>query len=427
MLNPAQQRIVSTLGVFLVGQVPTQLLNALTGLLLVRWLPKNEYAWFTLGNTLVAACNVLLEPASGVGLQSYGGPMAHDRPALSRLIASALHGRWGWLSLCSLGLVPWTFYLLFTNGASLGQSSALCLVTLLSVPAITGTNIYGTVHKLQSRLHILQWGDVLGASYRLICSVIFILGGRLAIMASAATAVAQWGQFILMRSYTKPLLEAQALPSPELESGLARQMNGLLFHGLFQCFQAQIGIWLMGVFGSVESLADLGALMRLGVILGSAGALFQQILIPALSRCESTEKLRGMLVQTLLGSVSVGALLVMLSQFFPQPFLWILGGQYQNLHAELVMAMIFFSLSTLATVIWWFNTSRGWTRLSFWVPFSTVGAFILAALFLKPSNTYAALVFQVAGQIPSLIIGLTQTFMGLQTPLPFPADGTGTR
>ena len=56
--------------------------------------------------------------------------------------------------------------------------------------------------------------------------------------------------------------------------------------------------------------------------------------------------------------------------FFPEPILWILGSNYQNLEAELFLMVISQSLSCLLSAISSLNIGRGWI-VSPWIAISS--------------------------------------------------------
>jgi hypothetical protein len=103
---------------FLSVQGVVLLLNALCGFLLVRWLPKTEYAWLTIANGLAAALMAFVEPVAGVGVNAAAAPVCRSPARLGQVLKTASHLQWRLLVLGSLILVPWSIHLLQRNGAS---------------------------------------------------------------------------------------------------------------------------------------------------------------------------------------------------------------------------------------------------------------------------------------------------------------------
>ena len=74
-------------------QAVVQLLAFTSGILLVRWLPQREYAYFTIANAMQATLNVLADIGISVGLISIGGRVWQDRHRFGQLINTGLFVR----------------------------------------------------------------------------------------------------------------------------------------------------------------------------------------------------------------------------------------------------------------------------------------------------------------------------------------------
>src|SRR5436853_3186932 len=67
-----------------------QLLLAIAGLIIIRALPKSEYALFAIANSMQVACTQLADLGVGIGVRSIGGRVWKDRNRLGQLINTAL-------------------------------------------------------------------------------------------------------------------------------------------------------------------------------------------------------------------------------------------------------------------------------------------------------------------------------------------------
>jgi O-antigen/teichoic acid export membrane protein len=77
-------------GNFAFIQAAVQILAFSSGILLVRWLPQREYAYFTIANTMQATLNLLADIGISVGLISIGGRVWQDRHRFGELIKTGL-------------------------------------------------------------------------------------------------------------------------------------------------------------------------------------------------------------------------------------------------------------------------------------------------------------------------------------------------
>src|SRR5438309_7992189 len=72
------------IGSYAMVQVIGQIIAFSSGILLVRWLPQREYAFFTIANAMQATLMLLADIGVSVGLISIGGRVWQDRHRFGR-------------------------------------------------------------------------------------------------------------------------------------------------------------------------------------------------------------------------------------------------------------------------------------------------------------------------------------------------------
>src|SRR2546430_14869125 len=73
------------IGSYAMVQVIGQIIAFSSGILLVRWLPQREYAYFTIANAMQATLMLLADIGVSVGLVSIGGPRLPGRQPVGGL------------------------------------------------------------------------------------------------------------------------------------------------------------------------------------------------------------------------------------------------------------------------------------------------------------------------------------------------------
>src|SRR5438270_3676774 len=112
-------------GNFALVQAAVQIIGFLSGILLVRWLPQQEYAYFTIANTMQGTINLLADIGISVGLISIGGRVWQDRRRFGELINTGLHLRKQLAIAAVICVVPVLYLLLARNGAGLAYTGLL--------------------------------------------------------------------------------------------------------------------------------------------------------------------------------------------------------------------------------------------------------------------------------------------------------------
>ncbi|HEY6070988.1 MAG TPA: hypothetical protein VIU85_06415, partial [Chthoniobacterales bacterium] len=74
------------IGNYALVQAAVQLIGFSSGILLVRWLPQREYAFFTIANAMQATLMLLADIGISTGLISIGGRVWQDRHRFGELI-----------------------------------------------------------------------------------------------------------------------------------------------------------------------------------------------------------------------------------------------------------------------------------------------------------------------------------------------------
>lgn len=387
-------------------QVLVQGVSAITGLLLIRALPKEEYAWFTLAASMLATLNLLADGGLSTALTSIGGRVYQDAPAFSRLLAEGRRLAWRLGLLGALLATPFFWHLYGRLESTPATAVWLIGLTLLAtVPAVTGT-LLTVPCRLHSRAGEVQLAELLSAGVRLLLTLGLLgLGWVEARGFMAVTLLAAVAQALLLKRRTR----AYTAPKPAGPSH-GREMRGfvraLYANYLFFCVQGQVTTWIIGWLAGAQQLADLGALSRLAVLFAALGAPFAHLVTPSLARIQDPRVLRRRFALAL-GVVAVAILVLLVAAWWrPQVFLWLLGAKYAHLSDELLLALAAQGLSLASGVCWGLIVVRGWVRHAW----ATIGTALLGyacgAAFFPLDQVWGLLAFSLASNVPTLLFCL---------------------
>ncbi|WP_461786429.1 lipopolysaccharide biosynthesis protein [Prosthecobacter sp.] len=376
-------------------QALCQLLNGLAAFLLIRMLPKDQYAWFTIATAMAAVLNALSEGGIGTAVLSVGGKVWQDRPRLSALVHASL-GMLNRLSIVgTLLTLPAMAWLLHQQDAPWTVLILLCVLILCPQWMATRTVLLGMVNRLQSRLWQLQSAELTQAGLRFTLTVVpGLCGAAHVLWAAAAVAVAVVAQGVLVRKQVWPLLEREVSPEAveEFRPQVTSTVRRMYPSAVFNCVQSQIAIWLLGALGSSSEVADIGALARLAFIANMVGAPLSLIVAPAFARCHDTRRLRRMFAG-LLGAYGLFYLSLTVAAWLHAP--WILklfGPNYGHLSHELLLYTFSLALAGLNGICWTLNLARGWLGY-FWLTIPISIATQGTTLFFIEAQTVAGAIW----------------------------------
>ncbi len=292
MVRLALQR-ARVVGHFASVQVLVQCIGFASGILLVRYLDRREYAYFTIAHTMQGTINVLADIGISIGLISIGGRVWQDRERFGQLIATARHLRWKLAAGATLLITPILFLMLARNGASVGYALLLIALVLASLALQLSSGVLAVVPRLHSEIGRIQTIDFISALARLVvligCAFLFLNAGIALCVGAAAVLI----QYAMLRRYAAGVIDLRAEENADDRRAMTGFIKNQAASAAFFCLQGQITIFLISFFGSrPTAVADVGALGRLAMIFAVFGQLLMNIFVPAFARCQSRRRMR---------------------------------------------------------------------------------------------------------------------------------------
>lgn len=331
-----------------------------SGIAVVRLLDTEQYAIYTIANSLLGALVVLGDSGISSGVMSQGGAVWQDKDKLGSVIKTALR-------LCRLFAIaaavlatPVVIYLLTRHGSPVSVSVAIAAVLVPSFVVAVRNNVLQAPLRLNQDLRPLQRIQLGSNVARL-----FLLGGvlsfapyALAALVAAAASMSLANSFLARRAevYSNPL----APTDPSVQSAIMRIVWRTLPGSTYYALLGQVTVWLLSIFGDSNSIAQLGALGRLAMVTSVASAVTVTLLVPRFARLPNERPLLlrrfllmgiGMLAACLLG-VGFAAL-------FPAQILWILGSNYSDLQMELILVALTAAITLLGGLCVSLSFARG--------------------------------------------------------------------
>ena len=405
---------VGTIGRFSAMQLVMQVLNALTGFLLVRHLTKADYALYTIANTMQGTMGVLADSGISVALSAIGGKIWQDRQRMGALVNTALRARMRLASVVGVAVAPLLAWMLAHNGASLAYNAGLIAVVLVSLYFQLSLDVFIIVPRLHSQAERVQRNSLFVTVVRLVLTAAFLSLFLNALVAVAVSMVCGALQSWQIGRWARENAAAEAPVNPTDQREISRKIRHLLPNAIFYCLQGQLLILLVSFTGRNDHVADVGALGRLAVLFDVFGSVLVGVVLPAFTRCHDPAMLKRRYLQISGGYVILGIAMTGLAALAPGPLLWILGKQYGGLRYELVLVVANMSLATLSATMWSMNAARGWVNYQ-WIEIPIRLALQAALLLLIDTSTVpGALYFLMISQLSPMLFNVGLTVVGFR-------------
>ncbi len=342
-------------------QAVAQGLGFLAGIIIVRALPKEDYAWFMIVNTIGPIMNMLSDNGVTNSLSAIGGKFWQDDLRMGSLVKTAMILRKRLVVLSFCAVMPLLIWMLWRNHASISVIAWLVPITMIGVFFQLNAGVLNVVINLRQQVKRMQALVFSGVLPRLALIALFAAMGLLnAPLAVAAGTVALAVQFWLLEHWVRPQISWSAPPDAEFRKDILAIVKRQAPLTIYFCLQSQIGIWLISIFGNVHRVAELGALGRIGMIFTILASTTSAIIIPRFARSQDLPRLRFYYGLTLAGFASLILLCTLFAWLLPGPLLWLLGAQYAQFGGLVWLAVLSSGTFNFMGLLYFLNVNRGW-------------------------------------------------------------------
>lgn len=402
--------VLSYASLNVVGRV----VQMIAAFLVVRSLAKTEYAWYSLANNLVGALGMFTVTGIGTGLMPVAGEVAHDRGRLGSVLASAARFRVSLLFFGALTGLPVFVHLLLHSDCPPLKTTALVSAAVISVMAGIASQMFATPLSLARRYNIPQWETIMNSTLRLLLVAALIFAGMAdAVTVMIVTVLAPLPTlfgWLLPKARVHAAFEQQADPAVTVR--LKKHFLVGLPTSLTYLFEAQIAAFIVGFAGSIDKVADLGAISRIALILQVPVAVASGVLLPRMSAEKDLGRLWRMWISSSAVAAVSGVAILLGGWLLRKQLLLLLGPAYAGLEHELVFYLTFQVFAFFITVVSTPVQSKGWVRHSWARPLLVFGSQALSACFLDLSTVNGAIGLMWAGSIGNMLLNVFLLFNG---------------
>jgi O-antigen/teichoic acid export membrane protein len=386
------------------AQILIQALGFASGILIIRLLSVQEYAFYTLANTMLGTMTVLADGGIITGVMAQGGKVWENKEKMGAVLATGLDLRKKFAVASLLVSVPILFYLLLHNGASWIAAIFIVIALIPAFYAALSDSLLEIIPKLNQTILPLQKNQVGVGIVRLILSALTMFIFPFSFVAILAAGIPRiWGN-IGLRKIVYSMAAKDQQPDLKVKKEILSLVKRILPTSIYYCLSGQITIWLISVFGNTTSLAQLGALGRLSVMLTIFNVIIATLIVPRFAKLATKKYLLLTRFFQIMGFLAVLLSLIVLAVYlFPAPILWLLGDAYEGLSFELLLSIISSCIGLFSGIVFNLYSSRGWAMSPIAVILINLIAIIGFASLLDLSNLRGVLYFNIALGLVSVV------------------------
>ncbi|WP_207429615.1 polysaccharide biosynthesis protein [Pedobacter sp. SYSU D00535] len=372
-----------------------QAVGLVSGILIIRLLPTEEYALYTLANTMLGTMTVLADGGISTGVMSQGGKVWNDRKKLGAVLATGLELRRKFAIASFAIALPILVYLLRHHHAS-WLTTILIVVSLIpAFFAALSDSLLEIVPKLHQEIVPLQRNQVEVGIGRLFLSALLLFIFPWTFVAILAAGIPRIYGNIKLRKIARKFHEDSDSNS-KVRQEILTVVKKSLPMCIYYVLSGQISLWVISFFGEVNTIAELGALSRLAAVFTLVSVMANTLIVPRFSRMEDNKnKLLKLFLAILLAVGLLSAFLLLITSLFPQEILWILGDEYKNLGFELVLNVLVSCIGLLAVIGSGLIQSRGWVLNSTYMVAMNIVTLAFGAIVFDLSTLTGVLYYNI--------------------------------
>lgn len=340
--------------------------NLAVGLLVLRFLDKADYALYTIGFATLFIFTDISSSGVSPALQSLAGTRWRDPRALGSLVRTAISFRKTVALFLGLPMLAYGFWQCHLIGA--GTAESLGLLAVFGVAGIVALEgqIFKTPLKFHQRVGEVQRAELWAAGVKLAGVVAFGFVAPNAIVFGAVSAGAFIVEWVFTKRATAEVAELDAPTDASVRARIVELFKPSFPSVTYWAFQSQVTILLCSLFGTVENVAEIGALGKLALMFQLLNVFVGSYLHPVISKAAQPARILRLSL-SIIGLYSLATLSVLaIAAYLPELLLMVLGSRYANLEPVLVLAVSISMLGLLEGQIMSLCQVRGWVRYVGW-------------------------------------------------------------
>lgn len=387
------------------AQIIVMAVSFASGILIIRLLPVQEYAFYTLCNTMLGTMVLLSDSGISTGVMSLGGEAWKDKDKLGIVLATGLDLRKKFAIGSLLVSIPILLYLLLHNGASWFMALLITAAMIPAFYAALSDSLLEIVPKLHQRIFPLQRNQIEVGVGRLALSALTMFFFPWAFVAVLAGGIPRIFGNVRLCKIVYDVVDKDKKPDLEVRNKILDIVKRSLPSVIYYCFSGQINIWLISYFGNTTSLAQIGALGRVVTLLSLISVIFSVLIVPRFARLKNEYILLIGFYSKMIALVFLIFLFtVVIIYFTSEYFLYILGDKYAGLETELVLVMTGGCINMLMASGLSLYLSKGWVMKHYVSIGLEILPLIIGCFLFDISNLLGVLYFNIFLAVTQMVL-----------------------
>lgn len=341
------------------AKVLVQIAGLITGIIIIRSLSIQEYAIYTLANSALGMLTILSDGGISAGVLSQGSRVWRSKEKLGEVLITGLELRKKFASFALIIFIPVVSYLLLQHGAGYITVGLIIFSIIPSFYASLSDSLFQIAPKLHQDIKPLQINGIAASIGRVILIASTITFFPWAFVAIIAAGIPRIIANFKLKKIAGKHIDWNQKPNQETRKNILGTVKRLFPEQIYFCVSSQITIWLISIFGSTNSIAQIGVLSRLSMLLTIFTMIMQAIVVPRFARLQNKKRELTkwfIMIQCIL--LLFIFIVAIFSKIFASELLMIIGSKYVGLDSYFILAVVSALINSFTGILYSLMISR---------------------------------------------------------------------
>ena len=407
-------RFVKILYTYFIGQGLLQMINLLNGFYIIRWLDFENQAKFTLALGMFSTISFFSDLGFGGTLLSLVGSDIDNKEVVGKYISGIRYykNKLIVLSILVSSVVATVFYTRQNWGFEF-----ICVYIFILIGALCQSSMgyYAAVIQAKGELRAYYKPQIIVSILRFSISYLMVKVFTLdVIVAVALISLGSLYSTYSLKQYARKYYSEITPITDVVKSEIIKTIAPIVPMSILFIIQGQVGMFLIGYYANYKTIAEVGALSRLGQFFSLLTPFTSIVLLPYFAKSTvSTIATRSII--TVVISLLITLPFIVVAYTTPKFYLIVLGDKFKQLDYLVGMFFVSVSINYISGIVWAIIFAR---KLSRW-HFSIVS--IIATVFVQTvciiniplSTTQGIILFTLWTYLTSLVLNLIICTIGI--------------
>ncbi len=389
-------------------------LGFVSGLLVVRYLDKDQLALYSMANNILGTMVILADGGISNGVMAFGAQVQDNMRKFGKVLNTGMDLRKMFAIISIIIAAPMLIFLLMNNGSTFWVAFVIFIAIIPTFLASLSGNLLEIVAKIKQDIFPLQKIRMEYNIFRLILIFIVVFLFPYAYLALLAGGIPQFYNNWRLRKLAQKYVDFSVEPDKVFKfknlfkkntsqdgnesnndenyrEKILKVVSRIMPGAAYFSISGQINLYLISIFSNSgeanQSISEIAGLDKLGMVMTIVSQLFVTLIMPRFAQLPDVKAvLINRFIQIFILLTGISLIVIGSFYLFDTFLLNLLGDKYKGIELALLLSVTGTSIGMIAGNVYSLFVNRGWNIPPYFsIPLNI--AIITVAIILFPIGT----------------------------------------